>query len=297
MLPESTEPNTIEQIQLEEDARLFGMRVEPRVQEVNDFDMAESSTYENTYGLDNLTNENAFGDRERPSTGNNITVSPSTLELMTKKHSASSELPKSSLHEPPIYAWLADTEPSEDPESVLRWCEAEEGRRVKRQKKVAEDLEVFRNVEIAVPLKDDVPMRDNQNRPLLSHAGPSISGSGAYMLYRNILDQYPKLEDSLAWRFANSNWNRMEDMQEKQLGCSASPPNQTEPPGRPMDHASQGSVSSSADNEFPSSPRLVSSSFSNPWKKRKTCSLPPQPRPPLVHSSDSVYSVKCYMCH
>jgi len=272
----------IEQLQLEEDERLFGTRSKPGAQTINNVDMKEHLTHENTQGI---TYDIRSG--ERLITGyNSNTDPPAWIQMNTKREIApnAKEIPS----DPPIYAWLNDTESPKDPISVLRWREEEEVSRVKRQKQDAQDLEVFRNVEIALPLKDDVPTHDVQDSILMSHTGPA---TGAYMLYRNILDQYPKLDEPLAWRFANGNWRRMEDFQRKKHEDMALMQGQT-------DYLERQTRNSTWESEDESDlPPFGATHFRKSWKPRKTCSLPPPPRLVRERHSKTGYSAKCHMCH
>lgn len=120
-----------------------------------------------------------------------------------------------SLSDPPVWGWLESTESPVDPDRVLQWRDEEENKRIKRQKQAADDIEIFRNVEISLSPNDDIPKRsDNQaiDPPVVSADTPCQTVTGAYVLFRNIKDQFPRLSDSMAWRFANMNWKRMESL-------------------------------------------------------------------------------------
>jgi hypothetical protein len=295
MLPESTEAKMIEEFQTEEDSRLFGMRNESSDQIISHVEVPEVSTHKKFDDFE----ENVFTEREKPRTRYHSPASTSNLQRATKESGISAELTNLPT-EPPIFAWLADTEPPEDPDSVIKWREAEEVHRTKRQEENSRDIEVFRNVEITVPLRDDVPIRDTQDFKLSSHPKVDDPGSGAYMLYRKILDQYPKLEDPIAWRLANANWIRMGNIQEKQLANpKALHPmlNHPEVSGPLLANFSDGSDSSGKDNKLAYNALYTSINFTNPWKKRKICSLPPPPRPLRVDRSVSGYGVECYLCY
>ncbi|KAF2110431.1 hypothetical protein BDV96DRAFT_201918 [Lophiotrema nucula] len=267
------------------------MRNEPRNQNTGNLQVREGSTREDNEGF---AEDIKFAEGGRPSIHHSSTIE-SISEQMTGKSEVSPDA-TSLPPEPPIYAWLADTEAPKDPDSVLKWREAEEDRRAKRQEQNAQDLEVFRNVEIAFPLRDDVPICDAQDSAHLSHNAPDKPATGAYMLYRNILDQYPKLGDPLAWRFANKNWKRMENFQRKQRASPAPTPIQIEALDRRMSNPSESSDATSKDDD--DAPYLHPfAPGSKPGEKRKICSLPPPPRLVPDHSSDSSYSAKCHLCH
>ena len=178
----------IEQLQIEEDARLFGTRIEPHGGNSRTFRMGEASLIED---IREHERGSRFGERIKPGTHSTPPTNPRT----SKQIPTNPEVPSDATNvppEPPIYAWLAGTEPPENPDSVLEWRESQEIRRAKQRQQNAQDLEVFRNVEIAFPLKDDIPTCDNQDSTRLSRTRPVLdTTSCSDLLYRNIVDQYP----------------------------------------------------------------------------------------------------------
>ena len=294
MLPESTEAEMVEHLQVEEDARLFGSRSDPGVEDSGELDIEDVTAHDDAEKFDH---NSRFAVRDRPSTRYSPTISPSPIEQQASKDKTSRDItgiPPT----PPIYAWLDDTEPPTNPDSVIKWREEEEDRRIKQQRQNVKDLEVFRNVEIVLPLKDDIPKRDAQE---FAPSSDSERQTGVCMLHRNILDQYPKLDDKLAWRFATGNWQRMEELQAEELWHLNSSQNQTDADGR------YGSSSSEDSDSFDLSDKvghpfdrsgfhaLPSYGFR---KSRKTCSLPPPPR--LIRKCLDLgyhYRGRCHLCH
>jgi hypothetical protein len=288
MLPESTEANMIEQIQLEEDARLFGERTNPDFPILGDVGMQEDASHEAIEAIEQGT---ASATGERPRAGYSHTNDAPSSEQVTRKREAS---PDASVvpPKPPIYTWLADTEPPTDPDSVIRWREEVDARRTKRQRQNGQDLEVFRNVEIALPLKDDVPTCSMQDSARTLDTGPE---TGAYVLYRNILDQYPKLHDPIAWRFAKGNWKRIRDSQEIERAGPPPTPNLTEFDDQPMNNllGDSGSSNDGREGDYV----LKHSPFHLlHLRDRKISSLPPPPRLVLKRHT-TTYSAECHLCH
>ncbi|KAH7072599.1 hypothetical protein BKA63DRAFT_46425 [Paraphoma chrysanthemicola] len=294
MLIEGMEANTIEQIQLEEDLRLFGTRNEPSGHDSSDLTMQQGPTYE---GVELVTRDVRFDESRESSTRYSSTLDSSKLEQMAFKSPEAEPTASSISSEPPIYAWLVNTEPPKDPNSAVKWREAEEVRRASRRKQNFQDLEVFRNVEIGCPFTDDVPTYDAQVSAHLSHTEADGVQSGAYMLYRNIRDQYPNLGDLLAWRFARMNWKRMEKIQTQQHTRSACAPSPIDPPSQGGIRSPDGSDSTLNEHRAPFSFPFASCVFRNPGRTRKLCSLPPPPRLVSKHRAGSGYSAECHLCH
>lgn len=294
MFSEGTEAKTIEQLQIEEDVRLFGSRDGPYVSGISELYTQEISTNGDAEELKEYATLEERGEENAHHSSKRV-PSPSEQKTLTSHEGHASIINDSS--EPPIYAWLADTEPPKDPDSVVRWREAEEARRVHRQQQNLQDLEVFRNVEIAYPLTDDVPMYDAHDSARLFHTGPDDPATGSYVLYRNILDQYPDLEGQLAWRFANMNWKRMEDFQTRQRTCSASTPDRIDSSSQCGHDPPRGADASFHEHNAPSRSHAAPFGDRIPSKARKLCSLPPLPRLVPQSQAGSGYRAKCHLCY
>jgi RNA recognition motif-containing protein len=115
--------------------------------------------------------------------------------------------------QPPIYSWLAQTVPPEDPDTVLEWREAEETHQQELNEREAKDLEVFRNVQIVIPSETAKPAPGS---PTALSLEESKLETGARVFYRNILDQYPFIDRSFARRLAKGNWERQKLLTSKQ---------------------------------------------------------------------------------
>ena len=77
---------------------------------------SEGSTHED---IEEFSDDIGFMESRRKSTRYTSTTNPSTLEQMTRKREAWADATSLS-PELLIYAWLADTEPPKDPDSVLK---------------------------------------------------------------------------------------------------------------------------------------------------------------------------------
>jgi hypothetical protein len=102
-------------------------------------------------------------------------------------------------------AWLPQTVPPKNPESVREWRDVTETKQVELKEREAKDLEVFRNVQIVMPAEIAAPGLEES---LAVHSENHDLDVGARIFYRNILDRYPQIERSLARRFAIGNWHR-----------------------------------------------------------------------------------------
>ena len=324
MLPNSTDANMIEQFQSEEDAMLFGSRSETYNQNFHSPHLEEGST---PNGITEFAEGFTLFESERQITPDSTKTQPMASEQTSRKRKNSLDTADSE-SEPPIYAWLASTEPPKDPESVFKWREEEEICRDKRRMGNIQDLEVFRNVEIASPFKNDVPVSDPHDVMDSAYPATERPTTGAYVLYRNILDQYPKLGDILAWRFANANWERMQDFQRQQRASLAT----TSLPTEPIDHGRHlrrrrptgrhhllglkdkpySGMNSAMETDNPMRRLRIDpnrgtfgaepcDSFYHystaPYlERRKLCSLPPPPKPLPRLAWDSADRFKCHLC-
>jgi len=284
MLPESTGVKLIEQLQIEEDTRLFGTRDPLYPENASVVTLVDDVNHE---GVEAVPEGRRFWERgqQKPSTWfDSITKPPiQTSNLKKPKESSGGGIASGNS---PIWAWLGSTETPEDPDSVLEWRIAEESNRAKRQEQTAADLEVFRNVEISFSLKDDIPKADASQPVRLSDISENVpcqqQASGAYLLFRNIKDQYPRLEVSLCWRFANMNWKRMENLRKWQHAGS--------PPLTDADEENNQDTS-----QAPPPKSLGKKDMDQIL--RKICALPPPPKSGVEHCSYFRYRAKCQLCH
>jgi hypothetical protein len=293
LLPEETEVVALEQLQLEEDARLFGTRFETSLRNSDEVDLEGILPQRLTAEVREST---ALASPERSGTS----LSPN-IDLLTAANNISEREASSSRtaapSQAPIYAWLANTEPPEDPDSVIKWREASETHRGLRQNQDASDLEVFKNVELSLPLNDDVPKPFKVDEGRSSHAETE---AGAYLLLRNILDRYPSLDEPVAWRFAQGNWERMKVLQETERTAPIPATDPSRPQFGPTnDHPGESGSSNDGSETKPTLEHLFRDSSRRLLQPnlRKRCSLPPPP--PLVRARlpDSGYNASCHICH
>jgi hypothetical protein len=316
-LPKETEVAALEQLQLEEDARLFGTRIETSLRDSDEVNLEAMSTRRLAAEFRRST---AVVGPERSGTSLSPNIDLLTAANNISEREASSDR-TSAPSQAPIYAWLANTELPEDPDSVIKWREASEAHRTSCQEQDASDLEIFKNVELSLPLSDDVPKRDKLDTSRASHAETE---AGPYLLLRNILDRYPSLGEPVAWRFAQGNWNRMKVLQESERTApmpSTAPIRPHSPPGlKTITKAAFDNCLATANDyvtldegEFPSN--LLNESVpsdddgeekftlgytlqtSNPLKARKVCWLPPPPRLVRGCRLGYSYSANCHICH
>lgn len=113
---------------------------------------------------------------------------------------------------PPIFSWLAQTVPPENPDSVREWREAEETQQQILKEREVKDLEVFRNVKIIVPSETE---KLHSSSPTARSPDENKLEVGARVFYRNILDQYPLIDRSFARRLAKGNWERQKIISSK----------------------------------------------------------------------------------
>jgi hypothetical protein len=201
------EANRISQIQVEEDVKLFGdrnltaserrsnkfSRIQEQFEDVDMTDLVEVST--------ELTQPGRFLQQR----SDNVVRSSSSSD---DKVLSANSLPTSA--QPPIYAWLAQTVPPRDPESVAQWRDGEENRRSEIKSQELEGLEVFRNVQIAVSQEVDAPLLTEKVN-MLPDQDLEL---GARIYYRNILDRY-SVEPAIARRLAKGNWDRVNRLSPK----------------------------------------------------------------------------------
>ncbi|KAH7076020.1 hypothetical protein FB567DRAFT_632317 [Paraphoma chrysanthemicola] len=105
---EGTEAKTIEQLQIEEDVRLFGSRDGPYVSGISELYPREIST---NGDAEELEEDVAFAERGEPSTRYSSKKVHSSSEQKTLESHEGHDSITNDSSEPPIYAWLADTEP------------------------------------------------------------------------------------------------------------------------------------------------------------------------------------------
>jgi hypothetical protein len=200
---DSPEANQVTKLQVEEDAILFGLRdvtedrdnkgpsFGQRVEELpDDVEMVHAAD-----DSQSAQTRNPFSHETRMNAQQSLSVN---LNKMT------SNLSSQPLPEPPIFTWLAQTVPPEDPESVFRWREAEESRQVELKEQEAKCLEVFHNVLIVASPENGMPGLSRKT----AQSQEDELELGARIYYRNIQDRYPDIEPFLARRLAKANWAR-----------------------------------------------------------------------------------------
>jgi len=201
---DSPEANQVTKLQVEEDAKLFGLR-----DVAGDKDNEGPSFGQRVEELpEDVEMVHAADDSQSAQTGNPFSHEETRMNAqqslsvdLNKLASNSSSQP---LPEPPIFNWLAQTVPPKDPESVFRWREAEESRQVELKEQEATCLEVFRNVLIVASPENGMPGLSGKT----AQSQEDELELGARIYYRNILDRYPDIEPFLARRLAKANWKR-----------------------------------------------------------------------------------------
>jgi hypothetical protein len=131
-------------------------------------------------------------------------------------------------HEPPIMSWLSQTVQPKDPESALELSNAADAEVKELKERDAKDLEIFRNVQITIPVEAEASR-------LIEEGGGGLD-DGARIYYRNILDRYPQMAHYLARRLAMSNWQR-----QKRLTAKQSEAERTKLRDQSRNHAPEGS--------------------------------------------------------
>lgn len=178
---ENTELKNVARMQAEEDTKLFGCRDIPAEHADQDISIRSLEVLDTSGDVQMLD-----ADHEQPSERDD-------------------QHPDMSLpSEPPIYSWLANTSPPEDPDSVMQWRQCEEDRRAAQVTQEMDSVEIFRNVQVAVSgetgSKTKVVKSTSQHK--------DVADLGSHIDYRNIVDRYPSVEHYLARRLAEANWKR-----------------------------------------------------------------------------------------
>lgn len=209
---DSADVNDIVRMQRMEDARLFGKRASS--EEAGDADLSRQmlDVIEDIEMMDVSDDERADppesqSTRMRPHR-NVLTSQLSDMQKLV-------ELPSTSFQseEPPIMSWMSQTMPPKNPALVREWREAAETEQLELKEREAKDLEVFRNVQIMMPVEAVVP---GNNEPLVADLEQNDLDLGARVYYRNIVDRYPQIQDLLARRLAIGNWQRQKRLTAKQ---------------------------------------------------------------------------------
>ncbi|KAF2690483.1 hypothetical protein K458DRAFT_244512, partial [Lentithecium fluviatile CBS 122367] len=187
---------------------------------------ADSAEADEITRLQRIEDEKLFGDVQSNDTSdtqfsNRIQDATEDMELLNMsgksrleltapfgkfRHALSSTSVPGPITEPPIMSWLSQTVPPQNPETARTMTDSAEADRLESKKRDAKDLEIFRNVQIVVPVEaSSIEQSEQINLE-----------DGARIYYRNILDRYPQLAHYLARRLAMSNWERQKRLTVKQ---------------------------------------------------------------------------------
>lgn len=156
-------------------------------------------------------------------------------------------------------SWLSQTVPPENPELIRQWRDDAEAQRLELKEIEANDLEVFRNVRVMIPVDPEIPIA---HKIVVDRQEEEDVDIGIRVYYRNILDQYPQIGRSLAHRLARGNWQRQKWLTNWQ-------------------------------DDRKSNTTFIGLSFRF-GEEREICRLPPLPLP---LTNDLEKPMLCYICH
>lgn len=209
---DSVDASEVTRVQRIEDAKLFGKRASSK--EIGDLDLSKQML-DVTEDLEmmGMSGDGAEDSLESRNPHINADTNVRTGSLMDTQKTVDSHLASSQNLEPPIMSWLSQTVLPKNPDSVQEWRNAAETKQSELKEREAQDLEVFRNVQIVVPAEAGA---QGANEPSAAHLEENDLDIGPRIYYRNIRDRYPQIDGFLARRLAIGNWQRQMRLTAKQ---------------------------------------------------------------------------------
>ena len=208
-LADNAEADEVARLQRIEDTKLFGKKAPSEESGDPDFSRQILDVTEDIEIM-----EMSGKGRQDPSESRNPRINSSRNGLTGPSlRDVDSSLTASQHPQPPIMSWLSQAVPPRNPGSVREWHDTIESEQLQLREREAKDLEIFRNVQIVMPVKAGVPGPDE---PSAADSEENDLAIGPRIHYRNILDRYPQIELLLARRLAIGNWERQKRLTAKQ---------------------------------------------------------------------------------